>query len=74
MTKKEKNLSIKQKSEWWNKQIDEITYLVTVKNYRLKDLSKHFDCKVGTISSVLFKRKLSILNMRHQYNLQQKIT
>lgn len=69
-----KNLSIKQKTQWWDARIDVLIYLVTVENYKLKDLSKHFNRKVGTISAVLYRRNLSVLKMRSDYKKQQKIT
>jgi hypothetical protein len=74
MTKLNRNLSIQQKTEWWDKRLDKLIYLVTVENYRLKDLSKYFDRKVGTISAMLYRRGLSILQFRHQYKKQQKAT
>ena len=61
------NPSIQTKKVWWDERMTELTHLVCVEGYRLKDLSLHFDRPAGAIASMLHRREISLVGMRYRY-------
>ena len=61
------NPSIQTKTEWWNDRMAELTYLVCVEGYRLKELAIHFNRSAGAIASMLHRREISLVGMRYRY-------
>tara|TARA_R110000851_G_scaffold32736_1_gene87563 strand:+ start:102 stop:314 length:213 start_codon:yes stop_codon:yes gene_type:complete len=61
------NPSIQAKKALWDKRVTELTDLVTILNYRMKDLAAHFNVTPGSIATVLHRRELTLIGMRHKY-------
>ena len=61
------NPTIKARSEEWDARMTEVIDLIVHLNYRVKDLADHFDCKQDAIRSVLNRRGLSVIRLKHDY-------
>ena len=61
------NPSIQAKKVLWDKRATELTDLVTILNYRMKDLAAHFE----VTATVLHRRELTLIGMRHKHAKEQ---
>ena len=64
---------IKYSFDVWSDRIEELKHLATVKSYRVKDLAQHFGVSVGSVSSTLNRRGLSLIKLRHDYKNGKKV-
>ena len=65
------NKAIQEKKEYWDNQMLEIKRLVTMNGFRMKDLAKHFDCTASSIATVLHRRGISLVGLRHNFAKEQ---
>jgi len=65
------NKILQGRKEFWDAAIPEIIKLVTLNGYRMKDLAKHYNCCVNTISSALYRRKIGLISVRRKFAKEQ---
>ena len=66
-----RNKKIMERTKFWNGVMVETHDLVVRLDYKMQDLADHFSVSKDTMSTVLHRRGLGLIRMRHNYKKEQ---